>query len=126
MAGVNARTHEAFYEVWDRIFQDPRIIPRTILADGVLAGGISCFQVEEIDYVGYWLAQEFWGRGIAGNALVQFLQICTRRPLRADVSTGNPASLRVLAKAGFRETSRTMEPGTERYIAGEVAHFILE
>ena len=51
--------------------------------------------------VGYWIGREFWGRGIASAALVQFLDYETTRPLAARVAKHNPASIRVLRKAGF-------------------------
>ena len=51
--------------------------------------------------LGWLLAREFWGRGVASAALVQFLQHETTRPLTAHVVKHNAASIRVLEKAGF-------------------------
>ena len=55
--------------------------------------------------VGYWLGQPFWGRGIATEALravtdyaFTTLDICR---LEAGVFDWNPASARVLEKAGY-------------------------
>jgi RimJ/RimL family protein N-acetyltransferase len=49
----------------------------------------------------YWLGNEFWGRGIATEALAAFLQIVTTRPIYAGVAKDNAASIRVLQKCGF-------------------------
>ena len=55
--------------------------------------------------IGYWLGEPFWGRGIATQALVV---VCARAfeqhdivRLTAPVFAWNPASARVLEKAGF-------------------------
>lgn len=47
--------------------------------------------------VGYWVARELWGGGIATAALAGLLLVETRRPLYAGVA----GSLRVLEKCGF-------------------------
>jgi ribosomal-protein-alanine N-acetyltransferase len=56
--------------------------------------------------LGYWLAEPFWGRGImtrAVRAMVDyaFTELKLQR-VHAEPFTGNPASSRVLVKAGFR------------------------
>jgi RimJ/RimL family protein N-acetyltransferase len=52
--------------------------------------------------VGYWLGREFWGKGIATRALVEFLKVVAERPLYARVAKHNIASFRVLEKCGFK------------------------
>jgi RimJ/RimL family protein N-acetyltransferase len=52
--------------------------------------------------VGYWLGREFWGRGIATEALSQFLGVVKTRPLFAHVAKHNHGSRRVLEKCGFK------------------------
>lgn len=130
MAGVRPRTWEAFAAVWDKSFADPNVIPRLILADGALAGSIACFRMAEapgadLDSVGYWVARDHWGRGIATRALALFVAEVPRRPLHAQVAAENAASLKVLTRAGFVETARRYDPGSERYIAGEVVELVL-
>jgi RimJ/RimL family protein N-acetyltransferase len=61
--------------------------------------------------VGYWLGKEYWGKGIACEALSQFLLQVKVRPLYARVAKQNIASIRVLQKCGF-----TMY-GEDTYIA---------
>jgi len=55
--------------------------------------------------VGYWLGEEFWGRGIMTEAVGAFIDFCFENfPLcriSAEVFANNPASVRVLEKAGF-------------------------
>ncbi|HXQ01615.1 MAG TPA: GNAT family N-acetyltransferase [Candidatus Udaeobacter sp.] len=55
--------------------------------------------------LGYWLGEDFWGRGIMTEAVAAFTDFCFENfPLRrisAEVFANNPASARVLEKAGF-------------------------
>jgi RimJ/RimL family protein N-acetyltransferase len=51
--------------------------------------------------VGYWLGREFWGQGIATQALALFLKEERTRPLVAHVAQHNIGSRRVLEKCGF-------------------------
>jgi ribosomal-protein-alanine N-acetyltransferase len=55
--------------------------------------------------IGYWLAEEFWGRGIATRALAAVTRHAMRahglNRLYALPFAGNPASVRVLEKAGY-------------------------
>jgi RimJ/RimL family protein N-acetyltransferase len=58
--------------------------------------------------VGYWLGREFWGKGIATQALAELVEELDR-PLYAEVSTNNIGSIRVLEKCGFVEIGKTVE-----------------
>lgn len=130
MAGVKPRTREAFFAHWDGIFANSKIIPRTIEAreNGELeiVGSVNVFQAEGVDMVGYAIARKHWGKGIATKALELFLAEVSLRPLRATAAADNAASIRVLERCGFRFTGREMGEETERYIAREVASFVLE
>lgn len=86
---------------WDKILRAPENTNRTIIADGQVAGHIACFPMEGNLEVTYWLGREFWGRGIATQALNQMLRLITVRPLFARAATDNLGSLRVLQKCGF-------------------------
>jgi RimJ/RimL family protein N-acetyltransferase len=121
MAAVHARGPEAFRSIWERIFRDERAVARAVLADEALAGSISCFTADGEDYVGYWIAREQWGRGIATRALRLLLAEVAYRPLLARVATHNIGSLRVLQRCGFEEIARRWSPGTERFIECEEA-----
>jgi len=57
--------------------------------------------------VGYWLGEQFWGRGIATCALrgitqYAFQEFSVLNRLFAYVDANHPASIRVLEKAGYR------------------------
>jgi RimJ/RimL family protein N-acetyltransferase len=60
--------------------------------------------------VGYWLGETFWGRGIMSEAVAAFTDwgFTTLDLVRIDavVYARNPASARVLAKAGFEFEGR--------------------
>jgi [ribosomal protein S5]-alanine N-acetyltransferase len=55
--------------------------------------------------LGYWLGEEFWGRGIMTEAVAAFTDFCFEnfllRRIYAEAFANNPASARVLEKAGF-------------------------
>ena len=91
----------AFDAHWDKILRAPENTNRTIIADGQVAGHIACFPMEGNLEVTYWLGREFWGRGIATQALNQLLRLITVRPIFARAATDNLGSLRVLQKCGF-------------------------
>ena len=101
MTGFPPRDWDAFNAHWARIQSNPAVINRTILYNGRVAGNIAAYDMEGKREVGYWLGQEFWGKGIATRALAAFLEVETRRPLYAHVALRNPASRRVLEKCGF-------------------------
>ena len=46
---------------------------RTIVAEGQVAGHIACYPDGENMEVTYWLGREFWGRGLATQALNRML-----------------------------------------------------
>jgi RimJ/RimL family protein N-acetyltransferase len=57
--------------------------------------------------LGYWIARDHWGRGIATEAcraLVDIARTLRLRSLEASHFLDNPASGRVLAKLGFEPT----------------------
>jgi RimJ/RimL family protein N-acetyltransferase len=55
-----------------------------------------------------------------------FLAQEPRRPLHAAIASGNAASRRILTKCGFRLAGLRMDEETDRYVAGEIAEFVLE
>jgi RimJ/RimL family protein N-acetyltransferase len=77
--------------------------------DGAAVGGIGVHPGEDVHRhtatAGYWLGEEFWGRGIMTEVVTAVTDFCFENfPLRrisAEVFANNPASARVLEKAGF-------------------------
>lgn len=130
MAGIKPRTREAFFSRWDAIFPDANITPRVVEMETPLGpeivGSINIFQRDGKNFVGYLIAKEHWGKGLASFALAEILNHDLRRPLFANAAKSNAASIRVLQKHGFRLLGYHYEGETERYVAGEVAEFVLD
>src|SRR5262249_9797209 len=60
--------------------------------------------------IGYWFGRPFWGRGYASEAGSAFVTEASKYwPLGAGHFVDNPASGRVLEKAGFAYTGETVE-----------------
>ena len=80
-----------------------------IVVDGVAIGTISLMLGHDIERfnaeVGYWIGREFWGRGIVTDAVVAATSYAfstlERRRVFALPFVRNPASHRVLQKAGY-------------------------
>ena len=85
---------------WATILQNPTGVNRAIVANGEVAGNIVCWEQEGERRIGYWIGREYWGQGIASQALSQFLNQIVERPLAAHVAKHNAASIRVLQKCG--------------------------
>lgn len=68
--------------------------------------------------IGYWVAAECWGRGIAGAMVAQALpmvgQLFGAACLTARVDPANTASVRVLIRHGFRHDG--CREGLDRYV----------
>lgn len=130
MAGVKPRSREAFDATWEKIFADPKVIPRTIEAHAgetrEIVGSVNIFQADGKDMVGYAIGRRHWGRGFATRALRLFLDENAQRPLHATAVANNAGSIRVLERCGFRLIGREMGQETERYLAAELVHFVLE
>jgi RimJ/RimL family protein N-acetyltransferase len=87
---------------WTKILAEETVIKRTVLFNGRVAGNVVSFEQECEQEVGYWIGREYWGKGVATEALSQFLaHVEVRRPLHAAVAKHNVGSIRVLEKCGF-------------------------
>jgi RimJ/RimL family protein N-acetyltransferase len=102
MAGFPSRNRESFMKHWNKIVVDESIQIKTILFHGEVAGNIVCFDQLGEREVGYWLGKEYWGKGIATQALAAILKEIKTRPLYAHVAKHNIGSKRVLEKCGFQ------------------------
>jgi ribosomal-protein-alanine N-acetyltransferase len=92
-----------------------------ITLDEEAVGGVGFTVQHDVAYrsaeIGYWLGEEFWGRGIATEALVAVTDyafanydICR---LYAHVFDWNRASARVLEKAGYEFEGRLKKSVTK-------------
>lgn len=123
LAGTKPRDLAKFNAIWERILADPiaaAVTPRTILAGDTIAGTINIFPRDGKNYIGYWLAREHWGRGIATRAVALLIAEFTPRPLFAQIAAHNVASLKALQRSNFTIISQEFMPETERYTPGEV------
>ena len=117
MAAFQSRHRDQFDAHWAKILLDDAVVARTILADGIVAGGINSWQTDDQRLVGYWIGREHWGRAVATRALDQFVNEVPDRPIYAHVAAHNAGSIRVLQKCGFQrdhaQEARTPKPEDE-------------
>jgi ribosomal-protein-alanine N-acetyltransferase len=77
--------------------------------DGAAVGGIGLRPGEDVHRhtaeFGYWLGEEFWGRGVMSEVVPAFVDYCFKefclKRIFAMPHSNNAASARVLEKAGF-------------------------
>lgn len=80
-----------------------------IEVDGEVAGSIGLFQKDDVYRknmeIGYFVGEEYWGKGIATEAIRLALEIAEKKfdvvRIYAEVFEHNKASMRVLEKNGF-------------------------
>ena len=106
------RSHARKY-IRSALAQEP-VTRFAIAVDGQAAGGIGFMLASDVERVsteiGYWLGEAFWGRGIMTEAL----RAVTRHAVESHGLTRvfavpyewNPASFRVLEKAGYTLEAR--------------------
>jgi RimJ/RimL family protein N-acetyltransferase len=117
MAAFPSRERDAFIAHWARTLSNPSALTRTIVCGGEVAGNIGCWEADGRWFVGYWVGREFWGRGLATQALAELVDTVDARPLHAHVVKSNPASIRVLEKCGFAQVdAHTAEDGIEELL----------
>ena len=81
---------------------------------GEAVGGIGLRPGEDVHRhtaeFGYWIAEEFWGQGIMSEVVPAFVDYCFEKfsltRMFAVPHSSNPASARVLEKAGFQFEGR--------------------
>jgi len=75
--------------------------------DGLAVGKLGCWKLPDIGYI---LARDQWGQGVASEAMAAFLDrrraIGEPSRLLADVDPRNVASIKLLKRHGFAETHR--------------------
>jgi len=117
MAAFPTRAHDKFVEHWTtRVLVNEGNYARTIVADTQLAGNVLSWIDPDNGQrmFGYWLGRDFWGKGIATDAVRLALAEITDRPIHADVAVHNIGSQRVLEKNGFvRVGSEKADDGVE-------------
>jgi RimJ/RimL family protein N-acetyltransferase len=112
LAAFPSRGREAYFNHWtENILGNPTAVNRTILVGDQVAGYLGAWTdaASNDRLICYWTGREFWGRGIASAALLQFLRFESTRPLSAYVFKHNLGSIRVLEKAGFARIGEHVE-----------------
>jgi RimJ/RimL family protein N-acetyltransferase len=102
MAAFPARDKDQFAAHWARVRADDSVVARTIVVGGLVAGNIGSWQQDGQQLLGYWVGREWWGRGVATQAVALLVDELAIRPLYAHVARHNVGSIRVLEKCGFR------------------------
>ena len=126
MAVVHPRTPQAFADFWASVLANPSVVAKAIVLDEAILGTISCFRMEDLDFIGYWIDRPHWGRGIASRSLALLLAEVTKRPLNARAATTNTGSIRVLERCGFKQIGTRNAPADDRFPACEEAIFLLD
>ena len=110
MAIFPARDRETFDAHWHKILADDSLTKKTIVHAGQVAGNVLSWEQDGQRLIGYWIGREFWGKGVATEALAELTEELKVRPLHAWVATSNVGSIRVLEKCGFVQVgSRTTD-----------------
>jgi RimJ/RimL family protein N-acetyltransferase len=107
MAAFPSRDRAAHFDHWSRnILGNRSGLVRTVLVDGAVAGNVlSWIDADVGRMMGYWIGREFWGRGVATQAVRLYLAELAERPIYAFVALHNVGSQRVLEKNGFVRAS---------------------
>ncbi len=102
MAAFPARSQDAFMKHWTtKVLANESAEKKAIVVDNRVAGYVLSWEQDEKHLIGYWIGKEYWGKGIATEALRAFLFLLKMRPLHAFVAKHNIGSVRVLEKCGF-------------------------
>lgn len=98
----NSHDRAAFDAHWARILNLPDVVNKTILWGEEIAGHVACFPHEGKFEVTYWIGKDYWGKGIATEALKKLLQEIAHRPIFGRTAKDNIGSIRVLEKCDFK------------------------
>ena len=114
----------SFIAHWARILNDETTTNKMILLGREVVGHIASFEQFGEREASYWIGRQYWGRGLATQALTLFLADFTEHPLHARAVKDNIASIRVLEKCGF--TICGEDKGFANARGEEVEEFILK
>jgi len=109
------------------------VITRVIEYQGLFVGSIGITPQsgwrEHLGEIGYWVAEDYWGKGIATAALCEMTEYGFAhrqfRKLVAPVLGPNVASMRVLEKCGYRREAILKDEVQKAGIYFDIHHFAL-
>ncbi len=127
------RDAKEFLRVVSHFDKDVQEFVLAIEVDGEACGGIGIIRGTDIERVsaelGYWLGEKYWGRGIVTAAIKKFAPYVMDRfhltRLHADTFVENPASGRVLQKAGFSLESVKRRAAIKRGVVRDLQCWVL-
>lgn len=125
LAGTRPRDLASFNARWTEVIADPAATTRVIVASHDILGCINCLKDAEKHFLGYWIAREHWGKGVATRAIALMLREVKTRPLHAQVAVHNVASSRALERNGFTVTGRYQKEASDRLLPGERLGYML-
>ena len=117
VAVARPRSLKDFNEHWTRVLSDPGVFVRAIVSDQQVVGSVTCFPLDGVHWIGYWVGRCYWGRGVATQAVSLMLIDIERRPLFARIAASNVASCRLIERCGFVAIGTSQSPETERFPA---------
>jgi [ribosomal protein S5]-alanine N-acetyltransferase len=91
----------AYINKYTKLLADPTVNNQTIILNDTIVGSIAKFVMNGDAELTYWIDRQFWGQGIATQALTLFLAIETNRPIFGRVAFDNFGSQKVLEKCHF-------------------------
>ena len=92
----------AFILKWTGVLNNPEITMRSIFIAETLVGSVLVYRMEGEPQLSYWIGKQWWGKGVATQAVRLLLETFTERPLFASAAEDNVRSRAVLAKCGFQ------------------------
>ena len=113
---------EAYMKKWTKIVENPDIRMQTIRLENKIVGSVIHFDVADETNVSYWIDRQFWGKGIATNALREFVKGSSKRPLFARCAFDNYRSQKVLENCGFNSIAN--EKGFSNARKKEIEEFV--
>jgi RimJ/RimL family protein N-acetyltransferase len=105
-----------------------------IVLEGEVVGSVGLIPESDIYRtaveIGYWIAEPFWGRGLAAEAVeaaaaYAFETLPDVRVVQAHLLAGNTASARVLEKSGFTLDGRLRDAATKAGVVTDVLVYSL-
>lgn len=105
---------EAFIRRSARLVRKRRYYPFAVYADGKLVGQVTIGDIalgaSHSGNLGYWVSQEYSGRGVITSAVALVLDLCLGAPhlhrVEINIRPENKVSLRVVEKLGLRFEGR--------------------
>ena len=92
---------QAFTEHWQRNAANPENLLFAVFVDDQHVGSVGKWVMNGDAELAYWIGKPFTGRGLATEAVTQFLAAYPLRPLFAHVVVDNLGSIKVLERNGF-------------------------